>query len=689
MLAAVTSTQNSSNILKPITTGVSLVVDIARRSLNSFVVLSMVHHINAQEYAQNAEGSLGSLEDRIAGTFTGFVLDNYGDKTVFGLQTHAGNVLLAGNIQQDSSDWRCLSSSTIFVAPFNTSGLPSYVTMFEGSDAQIVMTAVAETTDGGFVLGGMRCRPRHGARPILLKIDSTGKVEWSQTVSKCVDKIHTITVLSDGSILAGYGTVLLKLTAGGKFGWCKSLQSTDLGLGALAPLQGASFAVSGGLFVLSEDNPHRGFVAVINNQPSVAWLRVFIAPEKAFMGGVSTSALAVKSDGTIIVVGKESYDVVDGSNIFITSWSQTGQLLQAKIVVAQSNYYVFDGDIFLSLDRNGLPLIMFYSVPWSYIMSLSNKGDALEWARGAPIDGRLIGIFDSPAINQLQILGDLEKMDCSDTFVPGFLSLEKDGSSPNCSWTDFSGVFQIEDFRFQVVDLSILLVDMENVTLNNLTLKTKQLEPKVVQNRCPPLTNEDCSGSLSSSPPSSRFPWLWVSIGVGGGVGLCAVVCISAWKISTNRKKSTGSIFVSRKDQNGRYFNLGSPNALPDTKGEKNPLLEKPKPRASYSQTTPGNKVVVSSPGSQLDKVNEEELNQLVKAFEDHFKQQYAIAVIDSALEESIRLFLLMMLADAVLENLDIDALISQFAKENQDLVPQNGSMPRPPQRRDSRDDDF
>ena len=177
------------------------------------------------------------------------------------------------------------------------------------SELGISATCIIQTSDGGYAVGG-DCNAKTGIPPgYLVKLDSSGNIEWNQsytkyTTNKFTDNIQTLVQTKDGgyALLIG-GSELIKTNSEGKALWNITFNVADVASSMVQTSDGG-YAVTGYATinkVLNGRYESNFWLAKFNSAGTQLWTKTFGTP-------ANTEAFSViqTSDGGYALAGKIS-----------------------------------------------------------------------------------------------------------------------------------------------------------------------------------------------------------------------------------------------------------------------------------------------------------------------------------------------------------------------------------------------
>lgn len=218
-------------------------------------------------------------------------------------------------------------SSVGYVAKFSTSGSLDWYTSLTGIS---VDTALANTSDGGYVLAGNN---------FLIKLNSLGAVSWSKSWSNTTNLSYTQSVqqTSDGGyIYAGstnsYGSggndaYLIKFDSGGNFSWARTWGGTGNEYG-YSVIQ----TIDGGYAIAGSNSNNDAFFAKFDSTGNLTWSREFGLQSG---GGEVATSIVQMSDGGYAITG-DTYSYQAEGDIFIARYDNYGSMTSCDTTLCRT-----------------------------------------------------------------------------------------------------------------------------------------------------------------------------------------------------------------------------------------------------------------------------------------------------------------------------------------------------------------
>ncbi len=226
-----------------------------------------------------------------------------------------------------------------------------------GAGTLAIANSVAQTTDGGYVIGGVS---RTGLHAVTVKLDAAGSVMWAKQydggVSSEVESVAAIP--GGGAVAAGrystvigdqtyVGALLMKLDPSGSIVWQKLYYGSGQ-CSRFACYTGGSYAAavrvtsSGGYVISGAANVTLvspqipdigGWLAETEPDGNIVWQSFFAQLNRAtgLPYGGSFSGIAQAADGGFVAVGSDD-KFNDSSNIVIVKTSPSGNITGCSLL---------------------------------------------------------------------------------------------------------------------------------------------------------------------------------------------------------------------------------------------------------------------------------------------------------------------------------------------------------------------
>lgn len=247
------------------------------------------------------------------------------------------------------------------------------------SDTTIYAPTIARTTDGGYVMAGIHDAPTFDKSRCVLKVDSTGVLEWSRYYGTAspFDVIEVVP-LASGDLLALTTTpvgaqdrdlVALRLDAAGDTVWTRAFDHPSAVTGRNA------VELANGDLVLVSYTTRDLYLTRMTGMGSVIWSHGYSA------GGIGGQAdpradVILTSDSCILACGAVPANAPAGTNGFVVKTDMNGDLIWAKFIGGSAT------DMFRSVVETadgGYLLMGYYTISYGYpmIVRMEVDGDVL------------------------------------------------------------------------------------------------------------------------------------------------------------------------------------------------------------------------------------------------------------------------------------------------------------------------
>ncbi|MBN2543226.1 hypothetical protein JXI42_10210 [bacterium] len=226
----------------------------------------------------------------------------------------------------------------VFLIKFNSTGTVEWSKRLGGEDDDACVSVI-QTSDGGFVAAGGTFSYGAGSADLfIMKFDSYGILEWSKVVGGTDgDYMHSFIRTSDGGFAAagrteGYGAdwldiFLMKLDSSGAVEWFKTVggASFDIGESVIQTSDGG-YAVVGYTWSYGEGG-YDLFLLKFSSAGLFEWSRV--------VGGISNErgySLIQTSEGGFLVAGETSSYGEGSNDFFLVKCSSIGTVEWSKTI---------------------------------------------------------------------------------------------------------------------------------------------------------------------------------------------------------------------------------------------------------------------------------------------------------------------------------------------------------------------
>jgi hypothetical protein len=235
-----------------------------------------------------------------------------GDERAYSfVQTNDGGYALAGSAWSESS-----SLPTFCLVKVNSLGEEQWTQIYEYSNFESVANSIIITKDGAFALAGYVTLADGRKDFRLVKTDSSGTLQWSQTYGGSDEEIaYSIVQTNDGEYaIAGYVGIpnirgdflLIKTDSTGNILWNRQYGGDyeEFGAYSMVMLSDGGFALAGGLGLAEPFYAVRDFLLLRTDSSGVQlWNRTY--------GGSSddyVTSMVETSDGAYVLLGPTNVD---------------------------------------------------------------------------------------------------------------------------------------------------------------------------------------------------------------------------------------------------------------------------------------------------------------------------------------------------------------------------------------------
>ena len=153
------------------------------------------------------------------------------------IQTTDGGYLFVGNTTSETGFG--IDDEAVFIVKTNASGVPQWFKTFDWSTYGGEMgESVRQTGDGGYLVGGWYEAGSDPGIPFLIKLNSGGNTQWSQTynLGSGSEKFSSVALADDGYLAVGrtnsagsgsYDALVVKTDAAGNQEWSETYGGSD------------------------------------------------------------------------------------------------------------------------------------------------------------------------------------------------------------------------------------------------------------------------------------------------------------------------------------------------------------------------------------------------------------------------------------------------------------------------------
>jgi uncharacterized delta-60 repeat protein len=224
----------------------------------------------------------------------------------------------------------------IFLLKYDSTGELDWARTAGGEDFDRALS-VEQTSDGGYILAGDTQSYGAGGRDIfLLKYDSNGELDWARTAGgTSYDSAQSVAQTTDGGYIVGgttssfgaggYDVFLLKYDSGGGLTWAKTAGGAETD-SAYSVKQTSDFGyiVAGFTSSYGAGN-NEAFLLKYDSSGTLTWARTAGGSDADYAHSVLQ-----KKDGGYIVVGYTKSYGAGGYDVFMLDYDSSGTLSWAK-----------------------------------------------------------------------------------------------------------------------------------------------------------------------------------------------------------------------------------------------------------------------------------------------------------------------------------------------------------------------
>ena len=227
-------------------------------------------------------------------------------------------------------------STDLLFVKFSSGGTPLWSRAFGGTSSDYAWP-ITQTSDGGYAIaGGTTSFGAGGCDFLVLKLTSTGILQWVRTfggvnddyaysMTQTTDGGYTIAGRTDSFGAGGWDFLVLNLDSSGNLTWARTFGGTDWDYGySIAQTLDGGYAVAGwtaSFTVGSSDF----LILKLSSTGAVDWVRTF-----GGAGGDGAYSIIQTSDGGYAVTGYTYSFGAGSSDFLILKLSSTGDLEWAK-----------------------------------------------------------------------------------------------------------------------------------------------------------------------------------------------------------------------------------------------------------------------------------------------------------------------------------------------------------------------
>jgi hypothetical protein len=203
-----------------------------------------------------------------------------------------------------------------------------------GGSNEDIAYSIIQSSDGGYVVaGGTSSFGAGGVDIYVVKLDSSGNVVWAKTIGgSSDDEAYSIIQSSDGGYVVagstrsfgagGYDIFVVKLDSSGNVQWAKTIGGSK-GDGASSIIQSSDggYVVVGGTESFGEGGI---YVVKLDNSGNVQWTKT--------IGGGGASSIIQSSDGGYVIAGGTQSFGAGGWDIYVVKLDSSGNVQWAKTI---------------------------------------------------------------------------------------------------------------------------------------------------------------------------------------------------------------------------------------------------------------------------------------------------------------------------------------------------------------------
>jgi hypothetical protein len=261
-----------------------------------------------------------------------------------------------------------------------------------GSDDDVAYSII-QSSDGGYVVAGWtRSFGAGGSDMYVVKLDSSGNVQWTKTIGGSVtDVASSIIQSSDGGYVVagwtksfgagGFDMYVVKLDSSGNVQWTKTIGgSKDDLAGSIIQSSDGGYAVAG--WTKSFGAGFADFYVVkLDSSGNVQWTKT--------IGGIDIdvpTSIIQSSDGGYVVAGYTGSFGAGGFDIYVVKLDSSGNVQWTKTIGGGSSFFAFDyaSSIIQSSDGGYVVAGWTYSFGAGgsdmYVVKLDSSGN-VQWTK--------------------------------------------------------------------------------------------------------------------------------------------------------------------------------------------------------------------------------------------------------------------------------------------------------------------
>jgi hypothetical protein len=268
----------------------------------------------------------------------------------------------------------------------NVCGYASTFAKTIGGSSDDEAWSIIQSSDGGYVVAGRTRSFGAGYYDMyVVKLDSAGNVQWTKTIGgSSADYANSIIQSSDGGYVVagwtssfgagGYDMYVVKLDSSGSVQWTKTIggSSADYANSIIQSSDGG-YVVAGGTESFGPGGPYF-YVMKLDSSGNVQWNKTIDLGE--------ASSIIQSSDGGYVVAGwTESFGAGDG-DIFVVKLDSSGNVQWTKTMGGSSN----DGAVSIIQSSDGGYVVAGYTYSFGaggwdiYVVKLDSGGN-IVWTK--------------------------------------------------------------------------------------------------------------------------------------------------------------------------------------------------------------------------------------------------------------------------------------------------------------------
>jgi hypothetical protein len=222
------------------------------------------------------------------------------------------------------------------IVKLDTSGSIQWCRSIDRSNYEYA-TSINQTSDGGYILAGMSATGGvFTSDMFIVKLSSSGTYQWSKTYGGSHDEIaYSIIQTSDGGYaFAGYTNsygpynvfYILKIDSTGILQWSRLIEETGTGSAVYSVIQttDGGFAMAGGFTPTGTGN-YDMYIVKLNSSGSIQWTRTV-----GGTGDENANSIIQTSDGGFVAAGNTNSYGTGNYDMYIVKLNSSGTLQWSK-----------------------------------------------------------------------------------------------------------------------------------------------------------------------------------------------------------------------------------------------------------------------------------------------------------------------------------------------------------------------